>query len=516
MSYLWIVLDLLVAVVAFATLHIIRDSHRKNNRRYPPGPKALPFIGNLLDVSSDEPYWLRYDRLGKPYGDIYSLKVYGQLTIVLQSYKAVTDLLEKRSSIYSDRLVPTFVDMAGYNWRLPASQPDDHWRIGRRTLDRTLRPSALVQHRPMLETKAQDFLRQLLSDPNNFEHHIRQLQGSIIMELAYGYEVQGGYNDEHLKNARSVAYFASIVWVPGVQLVNSIPFLRHIPAWVPFLSYQGLAKAARQVGEASMYGPWNFAKDEMEKGTARPSMALDELRERLPFESEQEERGVAAALGSIFTAGSDTTASLLYSFFLMLVLYPSVQERAQTELDAVTGGTRLPGFEDRDKLHYVNALCKELVRWRLVTPIGVPHATAEDDVYQGFLIPKGSLVIANGWSILHDPAVYPELEKFNPERFLTDDGLFKDDLRLSIAFGAGKRICPGRFVVDSTVFIIVARVLSAFTVDKSEDGDKNSGLDAKVNMGAGVITRPEPFTCTINPRSKVVEELVSAITAPNL
>jgi cytochrome P450 len=55
---------------------------------------------------------------------------------------------------------------------------------------------------------------------------------------------------------------------------------------------------------------------------------------------------------------------------LALVLRPDLQSRAQAELDAVTGRERLPTFEDRPRLPFVDALCKETQRWRPVTPLG--------------------------------------------------------------------------------------------------------------------------------------------------
>ena len=64
------------------------------------------------------------------------------------------------------------------------------------------------------------------------------------------------------------------------------------------------------------------------------------------------------------------TVSSMYSFFLALVLFPEAQRRAQAELDVVIGRERLPTFSDRPRLPYIEALCKELMRWQMVTPIG--------------------------------------------------------------------------------------------------------------------------------------------------
>ena len=80
-----------------------------------------------------------------------------------------------------------------------------------------------------------------------------------------------------------------------------------------------------------------------------------------------------------------------------MALNPDVQRKAQKELDAVLGGSRLPEFDDRSQLPYVAALCKELLRWHPVTPTAFPHAAAKDDVIEGYFIPKGTLVLGNAW-----------------------------------------------------------------------------------------------------------------------
>ena len=82
-----------------------------------------------------------------------------------------------------------------------------------------------------------------------------------------------------------------------------------------------------------------------------------------------------------------------------MAAHPEVQKRAQAELDAVVGPNRLPEFEDQDSLPYICALTKELLRWRTVVPLSIPHRSMQDDEYRGYLIPKGSLVFSNLWSV---------------------------------------------------------------------------------------------------------------------
>ena len=60
----------------------------------------------------------------------------------------------------------------------------------------------------------------------------------------------------------------------------------------------------------------------------------------------------------------------MHGFFLAMALYPEVQKKAQAEIDTVVGPHRLPDFEDRPSLPYINAIVKESMRWHLVAPLG--------------------------------------------------------------------------------------------------------------------------------------------------
>lgn len=86
-----------------------------------------------------------------------------------------------------------------------------------------------------------------------------------------------------------------------------------------------------------------------------------------------------------------------------MTLYPEVQRKAQEEIDNVVGTRRLPSFDDREKLPYVDAIVKEVLRWHPVAPLGLPHMTTDNDIFNGYLIPKGALIISNIWYglILH-------------------------------------------------------------------------------------------------------------------
>jgi len=227
---------------------------------------------------------------------------------------------------------------------------------------------------------------------------------------------------------------------------------------------------------------------------------MDE-RPDIPADEEEVIRNTAA---TALTGGTDTTVSYLTSFMLAMVVYPEVQRKAQAELDTVIGTGRLPTFEDRKNLPYINALCNEIIRWLPVLPIGVPHWVSEDDVYGDYFIPKGSVVIANEWAMLHDENVYgAEPDKFIPERFL-QPGIKEP----TAAFGHGRRFCPGRFMADNSIFIVVTHILAIFNVSLPQD-DHGNDITVEVSVTPDLIVHPEPFKCSIKPRSASAEKLLS-------
>jgi cytochrome P450 len=84
-------------------------------------------------------------------------------------------------------------------------------------------------------------------------------------------------------------------------------------------------------------------------------------------------------------------------FFLALARFPEVQRKAQEEIDRVVGTSRLPSFDDRKNLPYVDAVVKEVLRWQPVVPMSLPHMAAEEDIFEGYRIPKGAMFLTNIW-----------------------------------------------------------------------------------------------------------------------
>jgi len=241
----------------------------------------------------------------------------------------------------------------------------------------------------------------------------------------------------------------------------------------------------------------------MATGTAKPSFTSSLLDDAPAITAEQEHE-IKWSAASLYSGGADTTVASIHAFFLAMILYPDVARKAQAEIDAVVGQDRLPSLDDRERLPYINAIVLEVIRWHSVVPTGFPHRVMEDNIHDGYMIPKGALIIPNVWFMTHDPQVYPDPSRFNPERFLGPQP--QPDPR-SISFGFGRRICPGRILAQASLFISCAMTLAVFDITKySKDGIV---VEPIAEQTTGTISHPKPFKYSIKPRSQKALELIN-------
>ncbi|THH30742.1 hypothetical protein EUX98_g3445 [Antrodiella citrinella] len=213
--------------------------------------------------------------------------------------------------------------------------------------------------------------------------------------------------------------------------------------------------------------------------------------------------------GIAYAAGADTTTSAVESFLLAMALFPAVQKRAQAELDRVVGPTRLPEYKDLDNMPYIRAVVLESMRWMPVLSFGLPHAVIADDMYEGYFIPKGAMIVANQWAMLHNPEDYPQPEQFKPERYLGPDGEIDASVRdpTTISFGFGRRICVGRHFSNNTLSICIASTLHAFNISAGVDVD-GSPIELSAEMKGALVANPREVPTGLVPRSETAARLV--------
>ncbi|TEB32646.1 cytochrome P450 [Coprinellus micaceus] len=470
----------------------------------PPGPKRLPLLGNLLDMPTQQE-WLTFAEWGKKYGDIASISLFGQEFFIVSSAQVAIEMLEKKSAIYSDRPVMEMGgELVGWKHTLVLLPYGDRFRSYRKMFHQVIGTNAaMANFHPVEEAETHRFLKLLLERPKEFANHIRVMAGGIILRISHGYTIQEK-NDPFVTLADEATEQFSMSTAPGGFLVNLVPPLKHIPGWFPGAGFQKIAKEWRVTLHNMVEGPHRFVKDQMAAGTAEPSFTSNLLESK--DLTAEEEFNIKWSAASLYSGGSDTTVSTLHAFFLAMSLFPEVQKKAQAELDSVIGNGRLPSMDDRSQLPYCNAVASEALRWHCVTPTAVPHRVMEDNIFNGYFIPKGSLIMPNIWFMLHDPRVYPNPSEFIPERFLGPNP--QPDPRQA-CFGFGRRICPGRVLADTSVFLGVASILAVFDISKAKD-DNGNIIEPPLGQTNGTISHPNPFPCEIKPRSQAAVELISA------
>ncbi|KAF8590889.1 cytochrome P450 [Ramaria rubella] len=504
-------LDLL-AVCSGALLLYYFCSNKKRTIEppLPPGPKPLPIVGNLFDLPKEKD-WETYSRWGEEYGEIVHVSTFGKPMIILNSFKAVYDLLERRSSIYSSRPYLTmFSELMDFGGATAFQPYGSSWRKHRALYHKQMNQIAVKEFQSSQQAAARSFLLLLLKSPQHYRDHIRHMAASVVMSIAYGHDI-APEADPFVALVESNASAFSRAIRPGAYLVDFFPKLKHVPIWFPGAGFKREAQEVRKSVERARDIPFRDVKHRMALGTARPSFVANALTE-LATDDEVNENvdTIKRVAGGIFGAGSDTTTSTVHSFILAMILHPDVQRKAQAELDSVVGRERLPQFSDRPSLPYINAITKEVFRWFPVIPMALPHVTTEDDMYEGYTIPAGSIVLANSWKLLHDSETYPNPFVFLPERFLPDrDGRVAKDPATTGTFGFGRRVCAGKNLADASVWIAIASILSAFNLSNAVD-EHGHKIDVSFAQEPtpGFTSHPQPFECSITPRSIEVEAMV--------
>ncbi|KAG6327960.1 hypothetical protein ID866_11129, partial [Astraeus odoratus] len=436
----WTQICVVAAICSFTLDLVYRLTRRQKGKDIPlpPGPIALPVVGNVLAINKGAP-WLTYTEWATAYGDLVYTRLFNEELLLVNSLDSARVLFEKRSNIYSDRPQMATYALFGLDATTIFLPYGERWRLHRRLFQLAFKPKAIPRYWSMQQNRANQMLLNILATPNDCFAHFQTYSSSIIMSSAYDYETEPREDplvdliDKALKLATSSIR-------PDIVVISRVfPALLKLPSWTPGMGILKKAAQSRVYVRDWMEVPFQYVLKKMADGTAGSSMVVDALLRENVGDIEYYTRAVKETAATSFGAGSETTSSMLRVFMLAMVLFPEVQEKAQREIDNIIGTSRLPTMEDRPSLKYIDAVLREALRWHPVLPLAVPHATTTEDMYQGFLIPKGATIVANVWAISRDEKRYPEPERFHPERFLDQNGDLNEDT-VAYVFGFGRRL----------------------------------------------------------------------------
>ncbi|KAG0699967.1 cytochrome P450 [Suillus ampliporus] len=496
-----------VSVAAIATLRRF-IWNRKNAPSLPPGPVPLPLLGNALSINTKEP-WLTYTEWRATYGDIIFVQILDQKVVVLNSQHVAQALLEKRSRNYSDRPYLATVEPC-----VPLLF------LHQISLRPTIRPPNLssrlcTQFFPMQMKRAHEMIVNLIDDPQHYNAHLATFSSSIAMSAIYDYEASAR-DDPLVQIAENALGLGLAVMTPERAIIlKHFPFLLKLPDWCWGSSIKRDAQASTNRINDMVNMPFRYAQQHMADNSLPGQFAMvPENLQRMEKQHEafkpMFETTLKRASASAFAGAHETTFSTLMVFVLAMVSYPDVQKCAQAEVDSVIGRDRLPTFEDRASLPYVEAIMRETFRWHPIGPLGIPHAASNVDIYNGYLIPKGTIIMYNAWGISRDEKRYPDASRFMPERFIDTNGSLTDDDPAQYVFGLGRRRCPGQHLAKASVWCAIVTMLA--TVDISPAKDSQGKVIAFTpEFTTGLSRSPNKFPCSISARPHIHEGLMDVL-----
>ncbi len=198
-------------------------------------------------------------------------------------------------------------------------------------------------------------------------------------------------------------------------------------------------------------------------------------------------------VSDLFQAGTDTTQTFLRWALLILANDPKLQEKIHDEINENIGD-RHPTQDDKKLLSFTYAFILEVLRFRPSAPIGFDHVNSNDAELGGYKIPKNTRIIFNLYAQNNDPKYWENPEKFDPNRFLDENGVLKKGKIPSfVTFGLGRRGCPGEKIALENAFLMITRLIQNIRIEL-ETGGYSAHL-IPINILTGLFPKDYKIRC---------------------
>ncbi|XP_007173395.2 cytochrome P450 2E1 isoform X1 [Balaenoptera acutorostrata] len=492
-------LGIMVALLVWmATLLLISIwTHIYSNRRLPPGPFPLPFVGNIFQLEIKN-IPKSFTRLAERFGPVFTLYLGSRRFVVLHGYKAVKEVLLDYRNEFSGRGETPAFQVHQDKGIIFNNGPT--WQDTRRFSLTTLRDFGMGKqgNEQRIQSEAQlllGALRKTHGQPFDPTFVIGFAPYNVISDILF--HKRADYNDKTALRMLSLFnenfYLLSSPWI---QLYNNFPgYIRYLPG-----SHRKLIKNVSEIKEYALEGVKDHQK------SLEPSCPRD-FTDTMLMEMEKEKHStdpvytldnIAVTVADLLFAGTETTNTTLRYGLLILMKHPEVEEKLHEEIDRVIGPSRFPAVKDRLDMPYLDAVVHEIQRFIDIIPSNLSHKATRDTVFRGYVIPKGTVIIPTLDSLLYDSQEFPEPEKFKPEHFLNENGKFKYSDHFK-PFSAGKRACVGEGLARMELFLFLASILQHFNL-KSLGDPKDIDLSP---IAIGFAKVPPHYKLCVIPRSQV-------------
>ncbi|XP_070267334.1 cytochrome P450 2D14-like isoform X1 [Myotis yumanensis] len=500
-----------LAVATAVFLLLVDLMHRRVHwaAHYPPGPRPLPGLGNLLHLDFQD-MLVSVNQLRSRFGDVFSLQLAWTPVVVVNGLAAVREALVHRSEDTADRPPSPTFEHLGFGPRAQGvvlARYGHAWREQRRFSVSTLRDFGLgkksleqwvTEEAACLCAAFEDQAGRPFSPSALLNRAVSNVISSLIYGRRFEYEdplllklmdlMEEGLKEESglLRQAR-----------PGpapvpVQVLESVPVLLRIPGLAAKV-FKGQRAFMALLDEL-------VAEHKMTRDPAQPprdltDAFLDEVEKakedpRSSFNNEN----LRMVVADLFFAGMVTTSTTLAWALLLMILHPDVQHRVQKEIDETIGQARRPEMADQARMPFTMAVVHEVQRFGDIIPLGVPHMTSRDIELRGFLIPKGTTLITNLSSVLKDETAWKEPLRFHPEHFLDAQGCFVKQAAF-MPFSAGRRSCLGEPLARMELFLFFTCLLQrfSFSVPAGQPRPRDHGIYS-------FLVTPPPYQLCAVPR----------------
>jgi len=428
-----------------------------------PGPPRLPVLGNLLQIETTRMHQ-QLERWSDQYGAIYRLRLGRRRAIVVADHDAVSTILRDRPDGFrrTTRLEAVWTEMGLLNGVFGAS--GETWRRQRRMVMAAFDPAHVKAYFPALQRVAQRLVARWRDaarsgDPIDLQADLMRYTVDTIAGLAFGAEVNTLESDEDVIQQHLNRLFPAVY----KRVFAVMPLWR----WLPSTADRQLARSVAEIN-AAVDGFIAQARARLRADPALREHPVNLLEAMLVAADEPgsgiDDEQVAGNVLTMLLAGEDTTANTVAWMIQLLWRHPAELAKAIAEVRRVCGA--VPTLEQLAQLDYVEACAHETMRLK---PVG-PHMALQalrETVIGGVRIPEGMVVFVLMRRDAVDEHKVPRAAEFEPERWLVAGGpaqAASAAKRISMPFGAGPRICPGRYLALLEMKMAMATLLGTFDI----------------------------------------------------
>ncbi|KAL8205729.1 hypothetical protein R6Q57_009280 [Mikania cordata] len=478
-----------------------RSTTNHSTPNLPPGPRKLPFIGNILDVAGPLPHHT-FGNLAQKYGPLMHLQLGENSIIIVSSAETAKEVMKSNDVNFANRPFLLAAHIISYkSTNIMFSPYGDYWRQLRRICNAELLSSKHVKSlRPIREQEVSNFIHTIAKESGSMVN-----LSELIYALTYGIATRSAFGKKLKYQEALILLIDEAIRLSGgftlADLYPSSKVMGFLSGLRPKLEkiHQRLDKMLDDI-----ILEHKTQKDE--KGDVNHLLldVLLKVQEYGNLEVPLTIDNIKAIILDIVAAGSDTSSTVIEWAMSELLKNPSIMNKAQSEVKRVFSPK--PTIEETDirSLDYLKLVIKETLRLHPPAPLMLPMENKEKCEINGYEIPVKTRVVVNVWAIGRDPKHWEEPERFNPERFNNSSLDFRGLDFEYIPFGAGRRICPGISFGLANLELPLASLLYHFDWKLADESMKHQDLDMTESFGATVkrknalklvpiVVHPPPF-----------------------